>query len=119
MRLACVFIVLCVACGILGPSVQTPNRVPLDPIPDEYAGWYIDVVSCLVQLGDFDAIVWLVADEVVVDGVQKAGILEFPHTITMLASSVHSRRSVKHEMTHHVRQVGDELHGTDDFDKCS
>lgn len=107
------------ACGILGPELDVPNRVLLDPVPVEYPGWYQAATSCLAQPGDYDAIVWYIADEVIVDGVHKAGVLEFPNTITMRASTIHTRVSVKHEMIHHVRQLGDELHATDDFDRCS
>ena len=117
--LACFVCLWVVACGIFGPDLETPNRALLDPVPAEYPGWYVEVVSCLAQLGDYDAIVWYVADEVVVDGVQKAGILKFPNTITMRAGSIHNQTSVRHEMVHHVRQVGDELHDTNDFASCS
>lgn len=107
------------ACGILGPDVQVTNRRLLDPVPAEYPSWYEQVQECLGLPGDYDAITWYVADDVIVDGVPKAGILRFPHAITMHIDFIHNPVAVKHEMVHHVRQLGDELHGTTDFDRCS
>ena len=108
--------VLLCACGILGPDVETPNRRLLDPIPPEYPGWYAEVESCLGRAGDYDAIVWYVADDIIVDGVRKGGIFAFPNRITVRAPRVHDAFLVKHEMVHHVLQAGEELHGTDVFD---
>ena len=107
------------ACGISGPDVETLNRRLLDPIPADYQGWYTEVGACLTQSGDFGAIVWYVADEVVVDGTQKLGIVQFPNAITMRTGWTRNRNAVKHEMIHHIRQVDDDLHATDDFDRCS
>ena len=60
--------VLLCACGILGPDVGYENLRLLDPIPEEYPGWYAEVESCLSRAGDFDAITWYVADDVFLDG---------------------------------------------------
>ena len=107
------------ACGILGPDLETTNRRLLDPIPSEYPRWYTEVESCVSQFGDYNAIVWYIADEIVLGDVPKAGLLHFPNTITLRAASIHHVHAVKHEMVHHVRQIGDELHETNDFGRCS
>ena len=108
------------ACGGVEPAytIELLNDSLLDPIPTEYPGWYLDVESCLAQLGDFDTITWYVADEVFLNGEQKAGIIKFPNKITMWADAIYIQSSVKHEMIHHVLQRT-RLHGTDAFDRCS
>ncbi len=119
MRNLLLCLTLLPACGIIGPSVQAPHLRPLEPIPEVYASWYDHVETCIGQLGNFDAIFWYVADEIFVDGLEKAGILRFPHTITMHSDFVQNPVAVKHEMVHHVSQRGDEIHGTDAFYECA
>jgi hypothetical protein len=101
-------------CGILGPDVETPGRRLLEPVPAEYPFWYADVEVCLAASGDFSAANWYVADDVILDGEQKAGVTEFPHDITVTSAT--DQRSVKHEMVHHILQRGNDIHDTPAFD---
>ena len=113
---ACLYIT---GCGILGPNVDTLNLVPLEPIPSEYKGWYEAVQVCVGRRGDFDAIVWFVADELFLGGVEKGGVWSSPDRIIMRADQVLIMGAVKHEMIHHIFQLVDELHGSTLMDRCS
>ena len=108
--------VLLSACGIFGLDLDMTNRRLLDPIPAEYPRWYAEVESCLNEVGDFGAINWYVADRIELSGLTAPGLWQKPDAITMRANHILVIQTVKHEMVHHVRQVGDELHGTEEFD---
>ena len=113
--LPAIVVSLC-SCGIFGPDLEMTNRRLLNPIPAEYPGWYAEVEACLNEGGDFEAIIWYVADRIEKNGLTAPGIWQRPHTITIRANNILIIHTVKHEMVHHVRQVGDELHGTEAFD---
>ena len=99
-------------CGwsVFGPDVVFVNRRPMDPVPPVYAGMYAEVERCLGARGDFGAVRWLVADSVMIDGVWYAGVLEFPDNVTMWSRTVALPWAVRHEMAHHITQIGDALH---------
>lgn len=107
------------ACGLLGPNIDEIRKRRLDPVPDVYLGWYEAVESCVGRTGDFDAISWYVADDLRRNGEPRAGVLRFPHAITLRADFVEHPGVVMHEMVHHVMRRGDELHGTILMDACS
>ena len=116
MRHSPVIILILSGCGILGPDLDILNHRLLDPIPPEYPRWYAEVESCLGRTGDFDAISWYVADDIIVDGIRKGGRIEFPNRITMRAPHVYRTPLVKHEMVHHILQAGGAIHDTPVFD---
>ncbi len=101
--------------GIIGPDLDTTNRRLLYPIPPEYAGWYAEVESCLDRVGNFDIIIWHVADRIEFDGLTAPGIWQEPHTIIILGIYVVNVSIVKHDMVHHVLQGGS-THDTAVFD---
>ncbi len=116
LYLACVSIA---ACGIIGPDLEAPNRAPLDPIPSEYVEWYVESQRCVGRSRDFTAISWFVADELFLGGAEKGGVWSSPNRIIMRSDHRDSRRAVKHEMIHYIRQIGNSLHDTDIFDRCT
>lgn len=85
------------------------ERVPMDP-PAEYEVWYAEVEACLSLRRGFDRIHWYVVEELRLAGVRYGGWLQFPDDITMDFYHQGHERSVKHEMAHHITQVGDALH---------
>lgn len=111
-------LVLLAACDLTGPNWERVDVQPMD-VPENYAGWYAEVEDCLGQRGDFAAVRWFTATELSIDGVSKGGITRFPDEITMLVRRVTHPWSVKHEMIHHVTQVGDAVHDTDDMERCA
>lgn len=116
LNLACVSMV---ACGIMGPELDALNRAPLDPIPSEYVEWYVESQSCVGTSRDFAAISWFVADELFLGGEEKGGVWSSPNRITLRSDHLHSQRAVKHEMIHYVLQIGNSLHDTNIFDRCT
>lgn len=108
------------ACGIFGPDfgsyVETTNRRLLDPIPLGYPVWYTAVEICLGKSGNYDAIIWYVADEIAFDGISALGLWEAPDRITLRATVTYIGSIVRHEMIHHVLQGGSRIHDTDAFD---
>lgn len=85
----------------------------------EYRAWYSAVEDCLGMAGNFDAIEWRAADEILVAGRRRAGVLRFPNTITIRSDAAHLEGVVRHEMVHHVTGLGDELHGPGEEVVCS
>jgi len=107
------------ACGIIGPDLEASNRAPLDPIPSKYVEWYVESQRCVGRSRDFTAISWFVADELFLDGAEKGGVWSNSDRITMRSDHLHSERAVKHEMIHYILQIGNSLHDTDIFDRCT
>ena len=116
LRLACVSIA---ACGITGPDLDALNRAPLDPIPSMYVDWYVESQLCVGSSRDFAAISWFVADELFLGGEKIGGVWSSPNRITLRSDHLHSQRVVKHEMIHYVLQIGNSLHDTDIFERCT
>ncbi len=116
LYLACVSIA---ACGIIGPDLDAPNRAPIDPIPSEYVEWYVESQLCVGRSRDFTAISWFVADELFFGGAEISGVWSSPNRIIMRSDHMHSKRVVKHEMIHYILQIGNSLHDTDIFSRCT
>lgn len=106
-----VLVLLTLGCtDLFGPEVRFWNRRPMDPVPDVYADWYAEVEECLGWAGDFEAISFYVADRIERNGVEKTGLVEFPHAITVRVDQVWGPRVLRHEFAHHITQAGTSLH---------
>ncbi len=104
------------ACGILGPTMDAYDRRPLQDLPEQYRAWYVEVASCIGQARDFDAVLWFVAEELYLGDDEKGGVYSPPNEITLRADHVLSKRVVKHELIHYIRQeIG---HGPI-YDRCT
>lgn len=98
------------------PEVFGPR--PLDPVPARYADWYADVEDCLGIRGDFDRVVWTVADSLKREGVRIEGVTLPPHEIVFEAAffefagehPAYERWKVTHEMSHEITGEGEDLH---------
>lgn len=118
-RLAIMALALALAaCDLTGPDFERADVTPLDP-PPVYATWYAEVEDCLGQRGDLGAIRWFTATKLYLDGEPRGGVLRFPDEVTMRADHVTHVGAVKHEMIHHVTQIGDVLHGGSKMERCA
>ncbi len=112
MKAVALLLLACVGCDsqVFGPDIEYLNRRPLHPIPDWYAAEYALVEECVGHAGDFDAVLWYVADVLSLENKRLAGVVEFPNDITFAAAHYTKPPVVRHEIEHHVRQQGDEIH---------
>jgi hypothetical protein len=121
-RPALVICGLVVAACVLPTGIEYEGRRPLDA-PPEYRTWYAEVATCWRARGvligrGFAQAQWFVASQVYAHGYERAGAIELPDAITMSEVQVMRRRSVKHEMSHHYVQRGNELHLADESVPC-
>lgn len=116
MRKLLLCLTLLPACGIIGPDIDFTKHEPLGPVPELYREWYADVELCLGIAGEFNAVIWYIADDIIYNGVSSFGLWQEAHRITMKATHLHSIRNVRHEMIHHILQRGNSAHGLPEFD---
>lgn len=86
------------------------NQRPVESIPEIYSEWYVDTEECLEKSGDFSAINWHTATEIIFDGISNLGIIEYPNDITIRIGSTRGRTVVRHEMAHHIVGPDREIH---------
>ena len=110
----CLALLTAAACdlgSIFGPDdVRYIDRRPMNPVPPEYAELYAATELCLGMSGNFGAVQFFVADEIVMDGHRKAGTLKFPNDLTMWEHLMLTPWAVGHEFSHHITGIGDALH---------
>lgn len=105
-RLLLIALLLISACdvGLLapGPDVHGTNVRPMSPVPAVYSEWYAETERCLGMAGDFSAIRWFVADEILADGEPVTGWLKDGGEVVMLETYADLEWAVRHEMSHHI-----------------
>ena len=96
------FVLVLVGCNL----VEAEDVRPLEPVPEEYAGWHAEVEACLGRSRPFHRINFYVAATLVLDGVDVGGFYRAPRRITMREDHVYYPSSVKEELAHYVLRSG-------------
>lgn len=103
---------LLAACA--SPTAPYPMKVagktPYNP-PGVYTRWYEETEECLEETGDFAAIKWFSADSLFNDlGIRFSGVTVYPDEVIISKFFVFTRRTIGHEMGHHITQGKRDIH---------
>jgi hypothetical protein len=106
-----VLALLC-GCSVTGPTDREIIGVrAADPaLVESYRPIYAAVEACVGRYGNFDSVRWWVADMIMIDGAAKSGRIEFPSDVIIHVSRVETLTTIRHEMVHHIMQIGNQLH---------
>jgi hypothetical protein len=89
---------------VIGARAANPTLV------ESYRPIYGDVEACLGRHGNFGSVRWWVADMIMIDGAAVSGRIEFPSDVIIHVSRVETLTTIRHEMVHHIMQIGNQLH---------
>jgi hypothetical protein len=89
---------------IIGTRAADPALV------ESYRPIYASVEACVGRYGNFDSVRWWVADMIIINGAAVSGRIEFPSDVIIHVSRVETWTTVRHEMVHHILQLGNRLH---------
>ena len=87
------------------PSYYLINYAPTTPAAF-YEREYHNAEECLERLGDYDAVIWGLADIIIHnDSSNIAGLFVMPNRIVLKRTYQHSPLVVRHESIHHILQM--------------
>lgn len=106
IRLSMISVTVLLACT---PSPVDVNEgvIAFSP-PGEFRAWWAGVEDCSNESGDYDAVVWYLADDFAAGGA-VVGQWSPPHSITFRKGFQTTETVVKHEMLHDLLR-GDRFH---------
>lgn len=92
--------------------IQVDHLRPMSPVPTVYAYLHKQVEECTGMSRSFDDIEWKTASSIEWEGKTAAGMWGWPNdnTIIIKESWVEHFPTIRHELEHYIRQVGNSAH---------